>query len=86
MRLLVTGGTGFVGACIVAGLLEDGHEVRLLVRRPEQVATSLAPYDVPPEATEVARGDVLDGDAVATALDGCDAVVHAAAVTFWLYS
>ena len=80
MKTLVTGGTGLVGACIVAGLLEDGHEVRLLVRRPEQVATSLAPYGVPADRVEVVVGDVLDSDAVATALDGCEAVVHAAAV------
>lgn len=81
MKVLVTGGTGFVGACIVAGLLEDGHEVWLLVRRAEQVATSLAPYGVGPDRLEGVRtGDVLDADAVADALAGCDAVVHAAAV------
>lgn len=80
MEILVTGGTGFLGACIVAGLLEDGHEVRLLVRRPEQVATSLAPYGVPTDRVEVVVGDVLDTEAVATALDGCEAAVHAAAV------
>ncbi len=80
MKTLVTGGTGFVGACIVAALLEDGHDVRLLVRRPEQVATSLQPYGVPPGRVEVVTGDVLDPNAVAAALDGCEAVVHAAAV------
>jgi nucleoside-diphosphate-sugar epimerase len=80
MRTLVTGGTGLVGACIVAGLLEDGHDVRLLVRRPEQVATSLAPYGVSADRVEVVVGDVRHGDAVAAAIDGCEAVVHAAAV------
>lgn len=81
MKVLVTGGTGFVGACIVAALVEDGHEVRLLARRPEQVATSLAPYGVGSEQLEGVRtGDVLDAGAVSDALAGCDAVVHAAAV------
>jgi nucleoside-diphosphate-sugar epimerase len=80
MKILVTGGTGLVGACLVAGLIEDGHAVRLLVRRPEQVAISLAPYGVPTDRVEVVVGDVLDGGAVAAALDGCAAVVHAAAV------
>lgn len=81
MKVLVTGGTGFVGACIVAGLVEDGHKVRLLVRRAEQVATSLAPYGVGPAQLDGVRiGDVLDADAVEDALAGCDAVVHAAAV------
>ena len=44
MDVLVTGGTGFVGACTVARLLDAGHRVRLLVRRPEQVETSLRPW------------------------------------------
>ena len=81
MKVLVTGGTGFVGACIVAALVEDGHDVRLLVRSVESVATSLAPYGVDPARLEsLVTGDVLDTDAVATAIDGCEAVVHAAAV------
>lgn len=78
MKILVTGGTGYVGACITAELVNAGHGVRLLVRRPSQVPVSLAPYDV--EVTDVVEGDVLDADAVSAALDGCDAVVHAAAV------
>lgn len=81
MNVLVTGGTGFVGACVVAALVEDGHDVRLLVRRAAQVATSLAPYGVGTDRLEgVVEGDVLDEGAVAGALEGCDAVVHAAAV------
>lgn len=81
MKVLVTGGTGFVGACIVAGLVEDGHEVRLLVRRAEQVATSLAPYGLGQEHLDgVVTGDVLDAGVVADALAGREAVVHAAAV------
>lgn len=78
MRVLVTGGTGYVGARIVADLVAAGHAVRLLVRRPEQVPVSLAPYEVEPD--EVVVGDVTDEAAVAAAVDGCDAVVHAAAV------
>ncbi|HEU4511596.1 MAG TPA: NAD-dependent epimerase/dehydratase family protein [Nocardioidaceae bacterium] len=78
MKVLVTGGTGFVGARIAADLVRDGHDVRLLVRRPEQVPVSLAPYDVP--VGDVVAGDVLDPVAVDAALDGCEAVVHAAAV------
>lgn len=78
MKVLVTGGTGFVGARITADLLRAGHDVRLLARRPEQVPVSLAPYDA--TVTDVRAGDVLDADAVARAVDGCDAVVHAAAI------
>lgn len=83
MRVLVTGGTGYVGARIVAELARVGHDLRLLVRRPEQVRVSLSPYDGVADlvrAEHVVVGDVLDEAAVRRALAGCDAVVHAAAV------
>ena len=44
VRVMVTGGTGFVGSHVVVGLLASGHEVRLLVRRPELVAETFAPH------------------------------------------
>ncbi len=80
MRILVTGGTGFVGSHIVLALLERGHDVRLLVRRREQVAVTFDPHDVTIDPEAVVVGDVLDADAVTRALDGCEAAVHAAAV------
>ena len=78
MRVLVTGGTGFVGSHAAAALVRAGHDVRLLARRPEQVPVTFAPHGV--ETGDVVRGDVLDEQAVAGAVRGCDAVVHAAAV------
>ncbi|MDC5698171.1 NAD-dependent epimerase/dehydratase family protein [Intrasporangium calvum] len=75
---MVTGGTGFVGSHIVTAILAAGHEVRLLVRRPEQVGITFAPHGVVP--TDLVVGDVRDADVVARALEGCDAVVHAAAI------
>ena len=77
-KVLVTGGTGFVGSWITARLLKAGHQVRLAVRRPEQVATTFAAHDQAPD--DVVTVDLLDSDAVAAALEGCDAAVHAAAV------
>jgi dihydroflavonol-4-reductase len=79
MRILVTGGTGYVGSHAVAALQDSGHDVRLLVRRPEQVPRTFGPLgvEVPPD---VVTGDVLDAAAVERAVEGCDAVVHAAAV------
>jgi dihydroflavonol-4-reductase len=76
VRVLVTGGTGFVGSHSVKALLDAGHEVRLLVRAPERIAPALAPHGI--DAPDHVVGDVTDPDAVAKALDGCDAVVHAA--------
>jgi dihydroflavonol-4-reductase len=80
MRVLVTGGTGYVGSHIVLALLRDGHEVRLVVRRPEQVAETFDPHGVTFAPDDVVTGDVLDAGSVAHALEGCDAVVHAAAI------
>lgn len=75
----MTGGTGLVGSHAVLAMQAAGHEVRLLVRRPDQVALTFAPHPGDPPGDTVV-GDVLDPAAVDVALDGCQAVVHAAAV------
>jgi dihydroflavonol-4-reductase len=80
MRVLVTGGTGYVGSHIVLALVRDGHDVRLLVRRPEQVAETFGPYGVTFGPDDTIVGDVLDESSVRSAIEGCDAVVHAAAI------
>lgn len=78
VRVLVTGGTGYVGSWITVALMEAGHDVRQLVRRREQVALTFRPHGVEP--SEVLVGDVTDPAVVKEAVDGCDAAVHAAAV------
>jgi dihydroflavonol-4-reductase len=78
MKILVTGGTGFVGSHVVAALTRGGNDVRLLVRRPEQVTASLDPLGV--AAEDIVVGDVLDEGAVSRAVDGCTAAVHAAGI------
>lgn len=80
MKVLVTGGTGFVGAHTVAALLDAGHDVRLLVRRPERVATTLGELGVDTGRLDLVEGDMVDADAVGRAVAGMDAVIHAAAV------
>jgi nucleoside-diphosphate-sugar epimerase len=78
MRVLITGGTGFLGSHTVAAVVRAGHDVRLLVRRPERVGPALAPFGI--QAADVVPGDVLDAGSVQAAVDGCDAVIHAAAL------
>lgn len=78
LEILVTGGTGFVGAHSVKALTDAGHRVRLLVRDPAKVARVLDPLGL--DAPPCIKGDMTDEGAVLAALDGCDAVLHCAAV------
>jgi nucleoside-diphosphate-sugar epimerase len=78
MRVLITGGTGYVGSHTVAALARTGHQVRVLARSPERIPAALAPLGV--DDVETAIGDVTDAAAVERAFEGCDAVLHAASV------
>src|SRR4051794_18302709 len=80
MRILVTGGTGYVGSHTVAALVRAGHDVTLLARSPDRVAPALEPLGVDPGAVATALGDITDADAVERAMRGQDAVVHGASV------
>jgi dihydroflavonol-4-reductase len=71
LKALVTGAAGFIGAHVVDALAAAGAEVRAFDVQ--------AMLDPPPGVEQVA-GSVLEPDAVARALDGCDAVFHLAAV------
>ncbi|HCO01937.1 MAG TPA: NAD-dependent epimerase [Actinobacteria bacterium] len=78
MRILVTGGTGLVGSHAVAALIERGHDLRLLVRSPASIGPAFDPLGVP--HPEHVTGDVTNAASVDAAMEGCDAVLHAAAV------
>ena len=70
MKVLVTGGTGFVGTHLVNRLLQRGHEVAVLARDPRKTRNR---YNRP---VETVRGDVLDPESLDAAAAGRDAVVH----------
>ena len=67
MKLLVTGGTGFLGSTLVPLLREAGHDVRVLVRS-----------DAPFPGAESVKGDVRDPESIHRALDGVEGLYHLA--------
>lgn len=77
MRVLVTGGTGFIGSHTVRALLESGHDVRLLVRS-EEKARRIWAHD-PRALKDLVVGDITSGPDVAAALRECEGLVHTAA-------
>jgi dTDP-L-rhamnose 4-epimerase len=85
MRVLVTGGAGFIGSHTVDLLLEKGHQVRILdalappVHRDGQI-----PDYVPLSDVEFVQGDVRDKAAWESGLRDVDAVVHLAAYQDYL--
>ena len=80
MKVLVTGATGFVGSHAAKALQDAGHAVRVLVRAPAKLESVTARVGVYLDSLEVVQGDIADAAAVTAAIEGCDAVVHAAAV------
>lgn len=71
-RVLVTGGSGFVGANLVRTLLDRGHAVRSFDRVPSPLAAH--------PQLEILQGDITDTDDCARAVDGVDTVFHTAAI------
>jgi len=71
MRVLVTGAGGFLGRAVVRRLNDAGHVVVALVR--DDVA------NVGVDGIETRTGDIVNLDAMAQAVAGCDAIVHCAA-------
>jgi dTDP-L-rhamnose 4-epimerase len=80
MRILITGGAGFIGSHLADALLGRGHHVRALDNLSPQVhgADADRPAYLDPDV-ELLRGDVRDLDTVRHALRHIDAVFHFAA-------
>lgn len=78
MRALITGGTGFLGANLVEGLVSAGHGAVVLRRSSSRLdALENLTY-------EEHIGDILDFPSLVTAMEGCDWVFHVAAVSdYW---
>jgi nucleoside-diphosphate-sugar epimerase len=72
MTVLVTGGSGFLGRCLVRRLLSDGVRVRILARTASKAEL------LQRQGAEVVVGEITDPRAVAAALDGVTVVYHLA--------
>ena len=109
MKVLITGGTGFVGSHVARQLLAAGHTVRLLVRDVDRArmlytangvsrddtgdeliqaaagskddGNAVGDTTIPTGSLQFVQGDVTQSPSVSAAMEGCDAVVHAAAGT-----
>src|SRR5205823_2752287 len=79
MKVLITGGAGFIGSHLADRLLAEGHQVRALDNLDSQVHPGGERPDYLDGDVELQVGDVRDRDAVRRALKGVDAVVHFAA-------
>ncbi|GAA0222280.1 aldehyde reductase [Cryptosporangium japonicum] len=77
-RVLVTGGSGFVGAHTVVRLLEAGYEVRTTVRSLRRAGVVRAMVARPGAALSVVEADLTADAGWADAVDGCEFVVHVA--------
>ncbi|GAA1941159.1 NAD-dependent epimerase/dehydratase family protein [Nocardioides marmoribigeumensis] len=78
MKVLLTGGTGYVGAWTAKACVDAGHEVRYLVRTPEKLARSAGALGL--DTSDHVVGDITDSGSVRRAMEDCEAVIHCAAV------
>ncbi|HKH08395.1 MAG TPA: NAD(P)H-binding protein, partial [Agromyces sp.] len=71
MLVLVTGATGYIGGRLVPRLVAAGHQVRVLVRRPERLRDVPWAGDV-----DIVAGDLADRASVDVAMDGIEVVYY----------
>jgi UDP-glucose 4-epimerase len=78
MKILVTGGAGFIGSHIVDRCVAEGHEVRVLDNLSNSTITNLEEH-IRKRAIEFLKGDIRDQKAVKDSIRNIDAVFHEAA-------
>lgn len=78
MKVLVTGGAGFVGNNVIDLLLERGHSPRAMVRNTEKAQKRLGKHG---DAVEIVQGDVTERASLPPLMTGIDAVVHTVAIS-----
>src|SRR5438067_7305285 len=77
MQIFFTGGHGFSGSRVVRQLVQQGHEVRCLVRKTSKT------HRIDDLAIEKFVGDVRDHASLVEGMKGTDACIHLASVSSW---
>lgn len=76
-RVFLTGATGFIGNHVATALLQRGYQIRALVRPGRSLV-------IDDDGLTLVEGDVRDRSSITSGLEGCDAVMHVAALySFW---
>ncbi|MBI2037825.1 MAG: NAD(P)-dependent oxidoreductase [Candidatus Magasanikbacteria bacterium] len=78
MKILITGGAGYIGSCLIPELLNAGHQVRVL----DSLLfgqTSLLPYFIN-KNFEFIKGDIRNVELVQKAVNNMDVIIHLAAI------
>lgn len=73
MKVFLTGATGFIGSHLTEKLSEEGHEITVLVRKPEDME------DFRRRGIKVVNGDLFSREKLKEGMEGCDWVFHLAA-------
>lgn len=86
MRVLITGGAGFIGSNVALRLIEKGYDVTVLDNLSEQIHGSNPDQTSPlycsiKDKVRFVKGDVIDRETLALAIEGSDYVIHFAAET-----
>lgn len=80
MKLFLTGSTGYIGNALLRALIEQGHEINVLIRNTGNKHLVTLP------GVKVFQGDILDKNVLHTAMKGCSRVYHLAGFTKQLSS
>ena len=73
MKVLITGATGFLGSAVLRLLIDEGYDVRVLVRKNADMR-NIEEYDV-----KIIKGDLQNTESLKSAVYSCEQVFHVAA-------
>ena len=84
MRVLITGGAGFIGSHTADALLAEGYDVRVLDSLEEPVHPGHRAPAYLDKRIELIKGDVRDEETLLAAMTGCEVIYHLAAFQDYL--